>query len=83
MGISRGTPNLEALLLEDKHDSDLQSKTTLCIWVPSVLSYLESLRELAAQPLEDTEIEEAEWPLLLLLDGGTESLALLACYQAP
>lgn len=84
MDISRGTPHPEALLLGGKHDSDLQSKTTLCIWVPSALSYSqESLGELAAQPLEDMEAEEAEWPPLLLPDGGRESLALLACHQAP
>lgn len=49
--------------------------------MPSALSYLqESLGELAAQPLEDMEAEEAEWPPLLLPDGGRESLSLLACY---
>lgn len=56
----------------------------LGVWVPSALSYFqEQLGQLAAQPPEDMEAEEAEWPRLLLSDGGRESLALLACYQAP
>lgn len=56
----------------------------LGVWVHGALSDLqELLGELPAQPLEDMEAENAEWPPLLLREGGRENLAVLACYQAP